>query len=140
MDDAGIFTYDSSLPTARDRLRNQLGDTDPTKPLRYDETYDAMLTYWGDEATATAKMARSFASQFGRNPSSVSVPGGPSVSYSDRVKTWLDIATAIEKVIPAGGVNGGGYAQAVATRPGMNDGTQPSEYCRQSDYYPEQWR
>lgn len=97
MDSSGIFTYDATLPTARDRMRHTLGDTDPLTPLRYDETYDALLSFYGDEATATAKLARSLATQFGRNPTSVSVPGGPSVSFGDRVRTWLDTATTIEK-------------------------------------------
>lgn len=135
MDSSGTFTYDSALPTARDRIRHTLGDTDPTKPLRYDETYDAALLYYADETLATAKIARALATQFGRNPTSVSVPGGPSVSYGDRVRTWLDTAKQLEEAVASGGLFATStYSEFVLSRPGMSDGAQQSEYRRSLDF------
>lgn len=96
MDSSGVFTYDSSLSTARDRIRLAVGDTDATNPLRWDETIDALLTLHG-EATATALIARSLANQYAQEPSNTTLPGGLTVSYSDRVKSWLSLAGAIEK-------------------------------------------
>ena len=128
MDTSGTFTYDSSFPTARDRMRHALGDTDATSPLRWDESYEAMLDYWGDEATATAKMARSLANQFGRQPSSVSVPGGPSVSFSDRVRSWLDTASSIEKVVGVTGAKSDGGQRL--SRGSMDGDAITSEYRR----------
>lgn len=134
MDSSGTFTYDSALPTPRDRMRHTLGDTDPTKPLRYDETYDAALAYYADEALATAKIGRALATQFGRNPTSVSVPGGPSVSYSDRVKTWLDTAKQLEDAVAStGGLGGSSYVEFTLSRPGMSDEAQQTEYRRSLD-------
>lgn len=130
-----VFTYDPSLPTPRDRMREAVGDTDPTNPLRYDATYDALLTYWQDEPTATAKLARALAVQYGRQASSVSVPGGPSVSYSDRVKTWLDVAKAIESVVPSASDSEPTYSASIASRPGM-DAEPQREYRRGLEEWP----
>jgi len=135
MDHTGAFTYDSSLPTARDRMRSTVGDTDATQPLRYDETYDELLSYYGDESVATAKLARSLASQFARQPVSVSIPGGPSVSYSDRVKTLLDTAKQIETAVGPG-AGGTSYLGFTVSRPGMN-AEDTSEYRRGYDNVPE---
>lgn len=134
MDHTGVFTYDSSLPTARDRMRAAVGDTDASNPLRYDETYDELLTYYEDEATATAKLARSLASQFARMPSSVSIPGGPSVSYGDRVRTLLDTAKSIEAAVST--IRGTSYRSMTVSRPGM-DSDAISEYRRPYDAIPE---
>ena len=100
MDTGFTFTYDPALPTSRDRVRDQLGDIDVENPIRGDETYDAMLQeYEYDENKVIARMARAFASQFARNPSSVSIPGGPSVSWSDRVANWRQMAKDAEAAV-----------------------------------------
>jgi hypothetical protein len=128
----GQFSFDATLPTARDRMRFTLGDTDPTNPIRFDETYDAALEYYEDEAIATAKLARAFASQFGRQPTSASVPGGPSYTYGDRVKTWIDTAKQIESaVVPTGRASG--YVSAQANRAGMMP--DPSSEYRREDWF-----
>jgi hypothetical protein len=126
------FTFDITLPTARDRMRMALGDTDPSNPIRYNETYDSMLAYWEDETIATAKMARAFASQFGRDPSSVSIPGGPSVSYASRVPTWLDLAKNLESAIGSLGGSTSSYTASKAVRPGMEP-LDNEEYRRRWD-------
>lgn len=129
MDGSGVFTFDSTLPTPRDRVRHLVGDVDPTNPLRFNETYDAMLDYYdGDEAAVTAKIARALASELARQPSSVSIPGGPSVSYADRVKALQDIATKFESVTVSS--SGGTATSMVASRPGMNDVDTTGEYRR----------
>jgi len=141
MDGSGTFTYDSSLPTARDRIRNLIGDTDATNPLRWDESYDAMLAHYGDnEAVVTAKMARAIASQFARDPSSVSIPGGPSVSWSSRVSALLDLAKRFETSEEAGG-GPDSYSDTVLVRPGLEPDAR--EYRRSiydfPDPYGVQW-
>lgn len=137
MDSSGVFTFDSSLPTPRDRMRHSLGDTDPNTPLRYDETYESMLAYWGDETLATAKLARALASQFGRQASSVSIPGGPSVSYASRVSAWQELAKTLE--VDAAESAPGAFQSGRASRAGMNPVPQ-SEYRRSlDDTYPETW-
>jgi len=128
MDNQGIFTYDSSLPTARDRMRHMLGDTDAANPLRYDESYDAMLTYFENETLATAKMARALASEFAQKFSSVNIQGGPSITYSERVKTWLALADKLEAAVgSSGGVGiGTSYSGTVLRRTIVEE----SEYGR----------
>lgn len=130
MDDTGVFTYDSSLPTPRDRMRNLVGDTNPTKPLRWDETYDQLLEYYGNETVATAKLARALAAEFGRKPSSVSIPGGPSISYSGRVSSLLDLAKSMEAAV---GVTAGesSYLGVRGTRDdGITDVVPTNEFRR----------
>lgn len=130
MDSSGVFTYDSALPTSRDRMRNLVGDTNPLQPLRWDETYDELLDYYGNETIATAKLARALAAEFGRKPSSVAIPGGPSISYSGRVSTLVDLAKTLESAV---GVTGGesSYVGSAARRnDGMNDPVATAEYRR----------
>lgn len=128
MDNQGIFTYDSSLPTPRDRMRHMIGDTDAKNPLRFDESYDAMLAFWENETLATAKIARALASEFAQKFSTVNIQGGPSVSYSDRVKTWLALADKLEAAVgSSGGGLGTSYSGSVLKRiPSVDE----SEYKR----------
>jgi hypothetical protein len=137
MDGSGVFTYDGSLPTAKDRMRHTLGDTDPSNPLRFDETYTATLAFYDDDETlATAKLARALAVQFGREATSISIPGGPSISYSDRVKAWTETAKSLESAIAdAGGSGSTSYTGKRVSRPGM-DVESVSEYRRGLDDYP----
>ena len=111
------FTYDEALPTARDRIRLSLGDTDGLDPLLQDETIDAAFDQYeplGDtaEAITTAFLARSLAARFGRSPSSLAIPGGPTLSYGDRVKSWLETANKMEAAAgrSPGDVSGAGYS------------------------------
>jgi hypothetical protein len=127
MDPAGTFTYDSALPTARDRMRHALGDTDATAPLRWDETYAALLALH-DEPTATAIMARSLANQFGQQPSSVNIPGALAVSFTDRVKAWLQTAQSVEETLTELGA--GGYVVTRAERSDLPADDDGSEYYR----------
>lgn len=129
MDAAGQFTYDSALISPRDRMRHALGDTNPNDPLRWDETYDAALQYYGDETLATAKMARALAAQFGRQLTTFNIPGGPSGSYSDRVRTWTDTAKTLETATAATG-SSAGYTAGIGYRAGISDTEQQSEYHR----------
>lgn len=131
MDSTGTFSYDSALPTPRDRMRHTVGDTDPNAPLRYDETYDALLALY-DEPTATAKLARSLANQFGRQASNVSVPGGPTVTF-ERVKAWQDTAKSIEAAVPAASGGEPSYESQTTVR---DFGDERSEYRRGWDDAP----
>jgi hypothetical protein len=107
------FTYDSSLPTARDRIRFAVWDTDTANQLRSDETIDAMIAEFGETA-ATAKIARSLANQFAQMPSSVTIPNGPSVTWGERVRAWLALAQAIEA--DTGGVSSAPLDDGFRTR------------------------
>lgn len=100
-------TFDPDLGLTRDKIRALLGDMGrpvPTDPgpqvidgaLRPDGFYDAAINQYDDWRLAGAFVARSLASQFAQQPDSVAVPGDVSVSWKDRVATWLAQAKAWE--------------------------------------------
>lgn len=91
-------SYDPTLTTALDRMRLRLGDTDvepEEDALAPDETYLALLSLQG-EALGTATLAESFAARFGQEPGTVTV-GGDTISWKDRVSTWLELAARLRK-------------------------------------------
>lgn len=115
------FTYSPQLLTARDRVRHAVGDTDPAAPLREDATIDAFLVIAGEDG-AVAALAEGLAAEFARKPDSIGSDGS-SISWRERVKTWLAVAQQAR----AGGADGGGAAGSfVAGR----DGDAASEYRR----------
>lgn len=95
-------TYDNSLPTAKDRIRNQLADIDMAAPLRPDEEYLAAIANAGSvtnaEALATLFMAQSLASEYAQLPVTIS-DDGTTLSWPDRVKTWQAIVSRIQAEI-----------------------------------------
>lgn len=129
------FSYDPELATALDRIRHLVGDT-VAPGLRSDETIEALLLQM-TEAEATATVAESLASEFALQPTSVSIPGGPSVSYSDRVKQLFELAKKIR-----GDITSSAVQQALYTlRPTRYDDDPEylhSEYGRPHPdiYYP----
>jgi hypothetical protein len=90
-------TYDSNLPTPKDRMRHSLGDTDVTAPLRGDETYTALLAAYS-ETEATAVLAEALAAEYAQLPASFGA-GGTTFSWSDRVKTWLALAARLRTAL-----------------------------------------
>jgi len=97
------MSYDDTLPADLDKARALLGDTsnDSATELLTDDHIDAMLALYSFN-TAVATMAMGLAARFAQNPSSVSLPSGLSVSWSERVKYWLGLAAQMQ----AGGVSG----------------------------------
>jgi hypothetical protein len=116
-------SYDNTLPAARDRARYQLGDTDMAAALEQDETYDANLALYG-ESLAIAVMAEALASRYAQRPDSFTSTTGMSVSWRERVKTWLALATRIRDAQSLGGSTSAG--SIVGTRWDETD----SEYVR----------
>lgn len=117
-----VATFDLNLPTARDRMRFALGDTNVAAALEQDETYAATLTLHG-EPLGTAVMAEALAARFAQEPDSVGIDGALSVSWRDRVKTWLALAQRIRTEL----VVGSGIAGAIA---GTRGTATTSEYVR----------
>ena len=92
-------TYDITLPTSKDRARNQLGDIDMSAPLRMDEEILSQIALYG-ETGGIAKLARSLAAEYAQQPVSINAQG-VGVSWSERVKTWLDLAARLEAALAA---------------------------------------
>jgi osmotically-inducible protein OsmY len=99
-------TFDNTLPTARDRARYQLGDTNVAAPLEQDATYDANLALYGD-ALAIAVMAEALASRYAQQPSSIGSQGD-SIAWGERIRTWLALAQRIRDEQSVSGAAGAG--------------------------------
>lgn len=112
------MSYDDSLSTNTDKARALLGDTsnDPATELVTDDHIDAALLLYSFNG-GVAFLASELASRFAQKPGSVGLPGGLSVSWADRVKTWLALAAQMR----AGGVVTG---SAFAVNPPRADGYQ----------------
>lgn len=119
-------SFDIALASAKDRIRFAVADTDvPDGALRQDEQYVAVLSLAGSEDLATAQMAESLAAEFAQKPDSYSESGGISVRWSERVKTWLSLASGIRTSLTAAAGGQGGVSGQMVRVP---DGGYPSEY------------
>lgn len=116
-------TFVNTLPTAKDRMRFALGDVAVAAPLEQDETYAATLTLYGEEL-GTAVMAEALASRYAQKPDSLSDDSG-SISWRERVKTWLALATRIRA-----GLSSGGSSAVAGSITGTRGGETTSEYVR----------
>lgn len=116
-------TFTNTLPTAKDRMRYQLGDVNVAVPLEQDETYAANLTLYGEEL-GTAVMAEALASRYAQKPDSISDDSG-SITWRERVKTWLALATRIRSGLSA--ASSSGVAGSIT---GTRGDEPTSEYVR----------
>jgi hypothetical protein len=87
------MSYDPTSTADRDRARALLGDTDFDELLT-DAHMDAVLTQYG-YTLGVAFLADELAVRFARQPGSVSLPSGLSVSWPDRVAAWVRLATRL---------------------------------------------
>lgn len=92
------MTYTATLPTSRDEARLRLGDTSNDVATEYlpDSTYDAVIVALGDWRLAAASLARSLAARAINDPTSFTAVGDMAVSWADRARSWLAIATALD--------------------------------------------
>ena len=107
------MSYDDTLSTSLDKARALLGDTsnDAATELLTDDHIDAVLGLYAFNP-AVAFMAEGLAARFAQKVSSVSLPGGLSAAWSERVKYWLGLADQMRK----GGVTASGAFSAAAPR------------------------
>ena len=106
------FTYTNTLPTARDRLRFALGDTNNPGFIP-DETYTATLSLNNqDEVASVRQLAGHLAVRFANEPGGIRLPSGLSISYRERVAQWAAIAMGkMPTIVNPGGTAGGfGYS------------------------------
>lgn len=90
------MSYDSTLPTNRDKARMILGDisNDSAAELALDAHYDVIINtlYPTSFVSAIISLADEFAAVAAQKPSSVALPGGLSVSWGNRLKYWTELA------------------------------------------------
>jgi hypothetical protein len=79
-----VATYDSSLSTALDRIRKEVGDTDTAAAVNQDEEIEALVARYG-EGEATARVAESMIALFAQDPDHFSVVGGITVTWGSRI-------------------------------------------------------
>lgn len=87
------MSYDDELPTDKDKIRALVGDTGATE-LVTDAHINAVLAAYDSFNAALAFVANELAATFAQRPGSVTLPNGLSVSWRDRVSTWLALAKA----------------------------------------------
>lgn len=110
-------TYNPLLPTDRDRVRFEIGDTEglPAGALYSDEAIDAELAAKGNLSDAIVSLARGLVMRFGQLPDSVNVPGEISVSWRYRIDAWnAAIASWGGGSVSAGG--SGGFTSIAPSR------------------------
>ena len=96
-------TFNPLLATALDRIRRAVGDTDvepDTNALRTDEEIVAVVDRTADERLAIIEIASGLAVQYAQLPDSIS-DEGTTISWRERVKTWLAIADTLRKTLAA---------------------------------------
>lgn len=128
-----IGTYNPELETALDRVRFAVGDTtvEDDAAIKPDEEYLAVIAAEETEQAAIATMATALAAQVMQDPDSYSESGGISITWKDRIKTWLDIAkTASERAAVAAD----GAGQTSSSRATRYSAAARAEYLR-----PETW-
>lgn len=122
-------SYDNSLATVLDRIRFTLGDTDvdpETNALKPDEEYLAVIAATASEEEAIALMAEALATQIMQDPDSYSESGGISVSWTQRIKTWLALA---DQYRTRATTSVSTYGQTLSHRPKRDPDADP-EYRR----------
>ncbi len=84
------FSYNSLLQTPLDRVRHALADTvDPG--FRSDEMIESLLTT-NTELKTIAILAEGLYAEYALLPDSISIPGGPSISFRSRLNLWKTLA------------------------------------------------
>lgn len=129
-------TYDSTLPTAKDRLRHSLGDTDVTAPLRGDETYEALLAAYA-EPEATAVLAEALAAEYGQQPDTIT-DNGTTISWRSRVSTWLALAARLRAALAETAATVSSQLHTLQPRRGdwWGNDDERSEYARPAWWSP----
>ena len=103
------MSFDPSLSTARDRLRQQLGDTsgDEATELMPDVTYNSTLAYNGNnEIKALIAMAEAMIAKYSQSASRINL-GDMEFSWRDRLTGWRGILTKFSNVTQT--AVGGGF-------------------------------
>ncbi|MCC6314214.1 MAG: hypothetical protein IT337_09365 [Thermomicrobiales bacterium] len=94
------WSLDESLPTAKDRVRVLVGDTDATDPLISDEGIAVFLSGGALEQTserlAAAEVATAIAAKFARRPLGMRA-GGTEVNWGVMVNRYTDLAKQLRE-------------------------------------------
>lgn len=107
------WTYDTSLSTAKDRVRLLVGDTDTTDQQFSDEEITAVLALGGTERSAAAELCTMLSMKYARKANVSSGPlsvqwGSVSATYAARA---ADLRASTGGQVPSIVVGGSTYTQ-----------------------------
>lgn len=120
-------TFDPTLTSDLDWMRDALGDTDTSAALYEDEAYTAYLDAADDNwRLGAAAMARRLASRYANRPTSLTSDDGSGIRWGDRVANWLKTAAQLEAEASRLGIGSAGLWVAEVERSDI--GTDASEY------------
>lgn len=108
------WTYDTTLPVDKDKVRLLIGDTFSTDPQLSDEEIDAILALYGSVARTAVGACRMLAAKYSRNADKW--VGDLKILASQKAKAYLALAEELED---AGG-NALGVSSGVPTAGGIN--------------------
>jgi hypothetical protein len=101
------WTYDPTLPTPRDVLRFEIGDTIATRPLMQDEELDALLAVNDDNVTIVAwKASEHLAGYFGGKADKT--VGRLSISYGRQSDYYTSLSRRLRRRALTGSPLAGG--------------------------------
>lgn len=127
-------TFDPALPTARDRMRFDLADTDVNRakaetadPLTLpvdDAIYDGVLARRGnDERLALIDLADALYSRYAQEPSRAEISNVESAEWKNRLDGWKALATRLRGEIATETQQArGSFTVLRPTRPGQQPG------------------
>jgi hypothetical protein len=128
------YTGDPSFPL--DRMRMTVGDTTVgvdeegnEQALRSDEVYLRLLAELVDWRLAAAEVAEQLAAEYAQQPTSFTRQGTMSVSWAERVRTWLATASRLRSAVAAEDTSR--VSSVAAWR---DDGCDDSEYRRETPF------
>lgn len=124
-------TFDPSLSTARDRIRDRVGDTNTAAPFKPDETYDAYLAqHEQNERRATIAILDALIARASLDPSEVSVENGETVKWADLTKTWRAMRGQLQAEEDLANAAGVGYRVLRPERGGACRGEYTRPRCQ----------
>lgn len=140
-------TFDSTLSTARDRMRLALGDTNTgvakasgTDPMQLpvdDSIYAGLLAYHGnDERKTTLALAEALIAKYAQEPNKATLNNVQSAEWANRLQSWVTTATRLRAEIASAAPRSTGTTVLTQRR----DGTGRGEYRRRDGCHPEEER
>jgi len=124
------WTYDSDLPTDKDRVRFLIGDTDANDPIMQDGEINYVLTVHANVNRAAAACCRAIAAKLRRELTLNPAAGSISLDPQKQADGFIDLANELEQqALTSGGAGifGGGISKtSKAAQESSSDRVKPA--------------